>query len=244
MSVRQVDEDRWHRAQEWERRVWEREERPRGLWRLAVLRTRLLARLRGHYDAAGDDWNGWWAAQFDQYACLPTDLGRYVELGCGPYTNTRLILRGRTAARVVCSDPLIQTYLTFRRRWLAEAHRRGVVEVDDHPLEDCTLPRHAWDTVVLINVLDHVRDADRCLTTALDLLAPGGYFLLGQDLTNAQDRATVPFDLGHPIRLERESLEPYLARLMPVLRKDLPRAAGRNPAAHYATLIYAGRAPS
>ena len=60
--------------------------------------------------AWGDDWNHWWRDQFDVIRS-PAHLGDCVELGCGPYTNTRLILEGRTANRVVCSDPLVRSYL-------------------------------------------------------------------------------------------------------------------------------------
>ena len=45
--------------------------------------------------AWGDDWNHWWKERFDGYRFLPVELGDCVELGCGPYTNTRLVLAGR-----------------------------------------------------------------------------------------------------------------------------------------------------
>ena len=56
-----------------------------------------VLRAFGWQRAWGDDWNHWWAEHFDDYRFLPEHLGDYIELGCGPYTNTRLILPGRTA---------------------------------------------------------------------------------------------------------------------------------------------------
>ena len=238
--VRAVSLDRWLEAQEWERSVWERAERRPG-WRRLVWP--LASRV---YSAVGivreaDDWNHWWATQFDEYSFLPADLGDFIELGCGPYTNARLILRGRSARRVVCSDPLARTYATFRGRWLAEAYRRGKVELDDHPIEELPLAPASFDVVVVINVLDHVRDADLCLRTSIGLLRPGGWLLLGQDLTVDEDAARFPLDIGHPIRLRREDVDAHVRNLEPVLRKDLDRMAGRNPKAHYSTLVFSGK---
>ena len=138
VSVRRVTHERWLEAQRWELALWTEWRNGRG-WRRPLRRGRApAARVPGSDRGAGDDWNSWWSKQFDYYRFLPEDLGEYVELGCGPYTNTRLILRGRSANRIVCSDPLASHYLGFRGRWLADAHRRGAIEVDDHPIE--TLP--------------------------------------------------------------------------------------------------------
>jgi SAM-dependent methyltransferase len=191
--------------------------------------------------AWGDDWNHWWKRQFDDYRFLPAELGDYIELGCGPYTNTRLILEQRKARSVVCSDPLVRSYVDFAGRWLAEAHGAGRVEIDDHPIEETPFPRGSFDVVVMINVLDHVRDAGLCMRNAIGLVRPGGFFVFGQDLSDDEDLAYHPYDVGHPIRLRREDLERDLRTLAPVHRLDLPREQGRDPRLHYATLVYAGR---
>jgi SAM-dependent methyltransferase len=207
----------------------------RPVWRVA----RPLLKLLGSDRGGGDDWNSWWAKQFDHYQFLPENLGDYVELGCGPYTNTRLILRGRHADRVVCSDPLSAHYVHFRGRWLADAHRKGLVEVDDHPIEELPFPRESFDVVVLVNVLDHVEDADVCLATATGLVRQGGYFVFGQDLVAAGADETL--DIGHPIRLSPADVEPYLEPFTAVVRKFLAREQSRNPSAHEGTLMFAGR---
>ena len=75
---------------------------------------------------------------------------------------------------------------------------------------------------------------------AIDLLRPGGYFVIGQDLCDDEDIARHPYDVGHPIRLRREDLAPYLDTLSTVLHRDLSREEGRDPRLHYATLVYAG----
>jgi SAM-dependent methyltransferase len=242
-SVRNVSEERWREAQEWELDLWSEGHLKRGWKRVAWPVVAPALRALGWRRAWGDDWNHWWKDRFDGYRFLPSDLGDSIELGCGPYTNTRLILEGRRASRVVCSDPLIKSYVTFRGRWLAEAYAAGRVEIDDHPIEELPLAPETFDLVLLINVLDHVRDADLCMQKAIALARPGGYFLLGQDLSDESDLAYHPYDIGHPIRLSREDVDPYLAPLSTVLRKELSREEGRDPRLHYATLIYAGRRP-
>ena len=242
-SVVSVSRERWLEAQAWERELWETSQCKSG-WRKAawpVLRP--VLRAARWQRAWGDDWNHWWADEFDRYGFLPQHLGDYIELGCGPYTNTRLILPGRTADRVVCSDPLAETYLTFRDRWLATAHREGRLEVDTHPIEELPFEPESFDVVVMNNVLDHVRDADLCLERAIEILRPGGVFVFGQDLSNDEDVRNHPYDIGHPIRLSREACDRHLEGFDTLLRKDLPREAGREPKLHYATLIYAGRKP-
>jgi SAM-dependent methyltransferase len=242
--IRSVSAKRWREAQEWELALWQRGLRKRGWKRIAWPVVAPLLRALNWHRARGDDWNHWWKSRFDGYRFLPSQLGDCIELGCGPYTNTRLILEGREASRVVCSDPLARSYITFSGRWLAEAYAAGIVEIDDHPIEESPFAPASFDLVVMINVLDHVRDADLCMRTAIELLRPEGYFVLAQDLSNEDDIARHPYDVGHPIRLQREDLEPYLQPLTTVLRKDLPREEGRDPRLHYGTLVYAGRKPA
>jgi SAM-dependent methyltransferase len=240
-SVRSVSVERWREAQEWELAFWREGQRKRGWKRIVWPAVAPILRALNWRRARGDDWNHWWKDRFDGYRFLPPHLGDCIELGCGPYTNMRLILEGRKARRVVCSDPLVNSYITFRGRWLAEAHARGLVEIDDYPAEEPKFPPASFDLVVMINVLDHVRDADLCMRKAIELLRPGGYIVLGQDLRDDADIADRPHDVGHPIRLRRQDLEPYLQPLTTVLRADVSREESRDPRLHYATLVYAGR---
>jgi SAM-dependent methyltransferase len=243
-SVLEVSEARWREAQQWELSVWREGQQKRGWKRVVWPLAAPILRALNWRKAWGDDWNHWWKRHFDDYRFLPAELGDCIELGCGPYTNTRLILDGRSAGRVVCSDPLVRSYVGFRGRWLAEAYASGRVEVDDHPIEELPFPPASFDLVVMTNVLDHVRDANLCMRTAVGLLRPGGYLVLGQDLSDDADIANHPYDVGHPIRLRREDLDPYLEALETVHRRDLTREEGRDPRLHYATLVYAGRMPS
>jgi SAM-dependent methyltransferase len=237
--MRKVSIDRWREAQEWELGVWKEAQTRHGWRRFVVPVAQPILAALGSDRGQGDDWNHWWADRFDGYAFLPQDLGDYIELGCGPYTNTRLITRGRTARRVICSDPLVRSYIHFKHRWLAEAYRRGSILIDDHPLEEMPYAPATFDVVVVINVLDHVYDFDLCMTNAVALVRPGGYFVIGQDLSNEHEAETD--DLGHPIRVTAEDVEGYLGEFDPLLKKNFSRKEGRNPDHHYSTLIFGGR---
>ncbi len=240
MSVRSVSRERWLEAQAWERDLWVTSHRRRGWRRVAWPVVKPVLRAAGWRRAWGDDWNHWWAERFENYEWLSEDLGDYIEVGCGPYTNTRLVMSGRSADRVICSDPLVETYLALRDRWLSMAHRTGRVEVDSHPIEELPFPQESFDTLVMINVLDHVQDADRCLEVVTGLLRPGGILILGQDLSDDDDVRRHPEDIGHPIRLTLEDVEEHLTGFDRLLSKTLSREAGRDPRLHYGTLIFAG----
>lgn len=203
---------------------------------------RLLKALRLRSKEIGDDWNHWWAEKFDRYALVPTQLENVVEFGCGPYTNVRIIREGRTINHLLCSDPLIKTYLGFRYTWLSESYRKHEILVDDHPLEDAPFADGFFDLVVMINVLDHVCDAIQCMRQAIRVVRSGGLILLGQDLTADEDLPVVAGDLGHPIRVDQQTLDSVLLpEFEKVTYKILSREEGRNPVAHYATYIFAGK---
>lgn len=150
-----------------------------------------------------------------------------------------------------CSDPLAEHYVTFRGRWLAEAHRGGIIRLDNHPIEAAVFDTNSFDLVIVINVLDHVRDAIACLAEMCRITAPGGYLVFGQELSNEEDLeklaiALAPHgmteDIGHPIRLHHTHLDDALKNTFePLLYKILPREAGRGPENHYGTYIYIGK---
>ena len=237
-----VDRTRWEDAQAWELAFWQRAERKTGLRRAAYVILRPALSILGSRRATGDDWNLWWQEQFDGYRFLPDSLGDVIELGCGPYTNIRLLLAGRSARRAVCSDPLASEYLRFRHRWLAVASRRGLIEIDDHPLEECPFSPGSFDVVVLINVLDHVMDASTALSRAVDLVRPGGYFIFGQDLSDLAKAGEYEWhEQGHPIKLTIDDVAPSLQVFDPIINKVLSREESRDPRTQTGVLVFAGR---
>jgi SAM-dependent methyltransferase len=240
-GIEPVTEERWRQAQQWEQAFWDRQNLPSVWWKRILRPLAVLAGLRAPKTARElDDRNYWWRAQFDNYSLLPRELDNACELGCGPYTNMRLIWEGRAIRHIHCSDPLATRYITYPRAWLAQAHRCGLVSVDSHAAEECPYRSDYFDLTVLVNVLDHVRDPLRCLSEALRITAPGGYFVFGQDLTGEGDRH--PSNVGHPFVLSHQQLEPILAEACAKsLQRIVPRMEVSEPELHYGALVYIGR---
>jgi len=238
-----VSETRWQQAQQWELAIW------RDLYALyhTSRRARLsrllrLLTLRRPAPVEMDDWNYWWREKFEGYHFLPDQIENAIELGCGPFTNMRLILPGRKVKHVFCSDPLARRYVALKGTWLSRAWRKGDVLIDDHPIENCPFASDYFGLVVLVNVLDHVQDAVLCLRQAIRITAPGGHLVVGQDLSDEEDLQRAGEDIGHPVRIPRGVLDAELGPCFdPVLFKVLPREQGRNPEAHCGTYIFAGR---
>jgi SAM-dependent methyltransferase len=239
-----VTDERWKDAQKWEEAHWVRSQKARGkygknwIWRALTL--------LGFVDKyRGDDWNQWWKRQFDNYSFLPTTVDNAIEVGCGPYTNIRHILPHCSTNHLFLSDPLIKTYVKFQLAFTADAYKKGFSILDDHPLEEIPYRNDYFDLTVMINVLDHVRDASLCMKNIIDITKPGGWLIIGQDLTNEEDLEVLAKDrglVGHPIKIAHDWFDTYLNNgFAPALYKVLERSEGREPENHYGTLIFAGR---
>ena len=184
-----VPRERWQEAQEWELALWRRENNSHLSWRYYV--RLLLGRLRLlPVREFGDDWNEWWACRFDNYTMIPATLDSAIELGCGPFTNMRIISRDRAIGHIVCSDPLVRDYARFGGTWLESQYKSGAIDIDDHRAEDLPFPDAMFELTVMINVLDHVQNARQCLESAARITKPGGLLVLGQDLTGPGDPGT------------------------------------------------------
>ena len=243
LRPKKVSEKRWKAAQVWEAGFWAIHESRSPKKSLKHRITRLL-RLRP--ENPGDANNNWWKNCFDDYSFLPRAIQAAIEVGCGPYTNIRLIMEGRKINKIVCSDPLGKTYLTFRKRWLSTAVRKGIVDLRS-PAESLPFPDNSFDLVILINVLDHVQDAEACVKSVKRITKHGGFLIVGQDLTDDEDRIRMEGDemnlTGHPIFLTHTELDEMLPteEFERVFMKILTREEGLCPQTHYGTYLLAGR---
>jgi SAM-dependent methyltransferase len=243
-KVQRVTKARWAQAQAWEEAHWVRTQMERAKFGKNIIWA-CLALLKVKPKFRGDDWNLWWEKAFEDYRFLPSCAENCIELGCGPYTNWRLIAKRCKAQHLFLSDPLIKTYVRFRQTFLAELYRRGFAILDDHPIEECPFADNYFDVTVIINVLDHVRDAGVCLRKAIAITKPGGILVLGQDLTNEDDLQKLrgaPGEIGHPITVDHQWIEEILGkRFDALIQKVISREHGRAPEHHYGTFIFAGR---
>jgi SAM-dependent methyltransferase len=238
-----VTQERWQDAQKWEEHHWVNAQRMRAryfkniIWR-AFSSFGVVDKYRG------DDWNFWWRKQFDEYKFLPGTVENAIEVGCGPYTNVRLMLDRCSIKHLVLSDPLIRTYVRFKLTFVREMYQKAACMLDDHALEELPFAPNYFDLAVMINVLDHVQDAGRCMENLTKILRPGGWLIIGQDLTDEEDLNALKNDpgaTGHPIKLDHAWFDLYLQNFQPTLKKVLNREQSREPHQHYGALIFAGR---
>ncbi|MFI5394402.1 MAG: glycosyltransferase [Candidatus Binatia bacterium] len=126
---------------------------------------------------------------------------RVLEVGCGVGNFTRFL---SNRSHVVATDNS-EHYLAFLRRTLE--HRDNIeirhVNWEDPNLDGLRAQR--FDTVVCLNVLEHIENDDAALATFASLLEPGGRLVLQvpalHRLYGEIDRA-----IGHWRRYERDEL--------------------------------------
>jgi glycosyltransferase involved in cell wall biosynthesis len=142
--------------------------------------------------------NHWLYAQFAPF------VGRRVlEAGCGIGNFTELLL---DRDRLVCvdSDPLYGEMIESRFGHM-ENVRTMQLDLADPP-SYLALRGEALDTVLCLNVLEHIDDDERVLRAYLDLLPPGGHVVV---FVPAHPSLRAPADdtLGHLRRYTAGELE-------------------------------------
>ena len=127
---------------------------------------------------------------------------RVLDAGCG---IGNMVEAFRTAELVVGIDVLVDMLDTADRRWGHLPHVRFQLAdiTQEHTVDQ--LASYRFDTVALINVLEHVADDDQALKHTAALLQPGGHALIyvpaSPRLFNRMDEA-----LGHYRRYTSEQL--------------------------------------
>ncbi|HEX6642998.1 MAG TPA: glycosyltransferase, partial [Thermoanaerobaculia bacterium] len=135
-------------------------------------------------------------------AIAPFVGNRVLEVGAGIGNMTR-VLYGRDL--IVATD-LELPYLHILRNRFA---RNPTIEVErlDLNSDDClALKRHEFDTVVCLNVLEHIEDHEGALQRLYEVLVPGGRLAL---FVPADQKlfGTMDTQVGHFRRYSREELQ-------------------------------------
>ena len=202
-----ISPDRWKRAQSVESGVWDG-------------------------NTGGEDRNQQHAVWFGRYAAVnASELGRVLELGCGPFTQTKTILEHLSGVRVT-SITLVDPLMLFYHARVPSSPYRSSGSLLGHPTlfmaagaEDA-LFRDEYDTVIMINVLEHCRDALRVLRNLHGAVRLGGTLILGERWYDRKWNAyhqehRQPFwDVMHPINVKRAIIEALLAHYTPRYRRD------------------------
>ena len=172
---------------------------------------------------------------FDDYAAVPPFLGRVLEIGCGPWTQSQFMIE-KLRPHLVIDDVTLwePNALEYMEQVPTCAYKSGqLMQLKTHVVAQGaeTLDRrHEFDTVVLINVLEHVRDVYQILQAVWDALKPGGTLVFNDkwwDHYNASTPVgTESFEaldhLYHPIRCHRKVYEHFLSRFVTLYRLNDP----------------------
>ena len=147
--------------------------------------------------AAVKNWKSYWSSRI-----RPFISGDVLEVGAGIGSNTGLLSPG-TSGRWVClePDPNLSANLA--------ANLHGMVGTRDFQSVCGTLssldPTEMFDTIIYIDVLEHIEDDAAELASASKRLRPGGCVIV---LSPAHQWLFTPFDaaIGHFRRYNRSSL--------------------------------------
>ena len=99
---------------------------------------------------------------------------RILEVGAGTGLLTRFLARREH----VLATELDPEYVELLRRTFADEPNVAIRPLDLGRLADDGIPRHAFDTVVCSNVLEHIEDDAGALAAMRDVLEPGGRVVL------------------------------------------------------------------
>jgi ubiquinone/menaquinone biosynthesis C-methylase UbiE len=155
-------------------------------------------------------WKGYWARQLAPF------IGTHVlEVGAGTGTNT-LLLASNRQRHWVCLEPDRNLVTNLRAKIETLTSRPAVLDVITGDLS--SLPQESrFDTILYIDVLEHIESDREELEAAFRLIAPGGCLIV---LSPAHQFLYTTFDrgLGHFRRYSRQTLRAVGPRGYPPLR--------------------------
>ncbi len=155
-----------------------------------------------------DDRSAEHAAIFDGYKNLKEDLGHVCEVGCGPFTQLRKIINGRKASRVTLLDPLLNSYRRLQHCFYKNGKFLNMPTILRQEMAESLTDFAVFDTIICINVLEHVMDAPLVLENLKRAVKAGGTVVFGEKSFDAYD-PHYSFDVGHPIHLKRPLLDAF-----------------------------------
>lgn len=193
-GIIKVDHDRWKRAQNFESEGWLK-----------------------HWRTAATDRNDIHREGFAGYKDLPAELGKVIEIGCGPFTQLQTIAEGRTIDEVTLLDPLLEQYKQLPHCIYKSGQFKGLPtrlicsQAEElHGIEE-------MDTAICINVLEHVQDVSLVLSRLHRILKVGGIVVFGERCYDGLDINSV-YDVGHPIRVKMKVFLEWEEQFEPIYR--------------------------
>ena len=187
-GVHNVTYDRWLLAQKYERKTWMSDTN--------VSNDRNYEHLR----------------RFDNLEIISDiKITNMIELGCGPFTNMRLMSKILNPKNITLVDPLIDDYLNHPncsyKNGVLNGKSVNLLSTPIEKLEDVT----KYDAVVMVNVIEHCYSVDTIFDKIINLLNTGGVLIFSDVyFKNARELVSNVYDAGHPLRLSEQKLESFL----------------------------------
>ena len=165
---------------------------------------------------------------FLNYSKVPHNLGNFVEVGCGPWTQSNLMFNTRpdiVVKSITLWEPGVNFYIqntptcAYKNGFLGN---RSAILVQAGA-EDLVFPE-MFDSLMMINVLEHTRNIFVILHNIYTTLKPGGLLIFNDRWWNDfNHRKTIDLDmLYHPIRCYREVFDHFLSFFEPILENVNP----------------------
>jgi len=166
---------------------------------------------------------------FADYRCLPASLGRVAEFGAGPWTQFRGLLGKRPDVEVesyTVIEPGADYYkanihnCAYKTGKLEALSASGNATYHDFPVqivsdlgESAAGGEYLFDTVLVVNVIEHVQNAVEFIHGIHKSIRPGGLLIYHDryyDTPESGD-AVLGRNLYHPIRLTRKFFDHFLS---------------------------------
>ena len=168
---------------------------------------------------------------FDEYKPvgeIGANLGNFMEVGSGPWTQSYWMMKSRKfkVDRYVVLDPGVISYVgnvksTVFRRGEIPGYEGKTVVINGGG-EHLDIFEESFDTVMMVNVLQHVNNAVMMLRNIYNSIKPGGLLIFSDCwMTEAQDEEGENYEFWldvvyHPIRMKKAVFEQFLSGFDPI----------------------------
>ena len=178
------------------------------------------------------------------------NLGHVLEMASGPFTQLAHIMQisNATVESITLVDPLLRQYMSEVEQC---SYKDGYLL--GHPVtlimaggEELRMGSR-YDTVIMINGIEHCQDAIRVLRNVYDALKPGGLFVFHERYFDFYSGR--PYELHeslldfifHPIRINRNFFEWFLSHFEQVYYVESRFSGGRSADDKNNELYFIGR---
>lgn len=159
-------------------------------------------------------------AEYSDVGPIGTNLGLFVEVGAGPWTQSLWMMRKRnfTVDKYVLLEPGAFQYATGTASCIYKSGQLpgfdGKTVVINAGGEHLDLMHGSVDTLLIINVLEHVQNAISILRNVYNALKPGGLLIFNDrwwDMLGTPSSQMNVDTTYHPVRIKQVVFDHFLS---------------------------------